>query len=79
MFVVGFLVNALALWVTAWLLPGFDVTFLGAILGGIVFAFFNTILTGILELDEEGSFYQNRIEKRARNSPLPAPTSRAAG
>ncbi len=70
MFVIGFLVNALALWVTAWLLPGFDVTFLGAILGGIVFAFFNAILTGILELDEEGSFYQNRIEKRAKEQPF---------
>ena len=70
MFVVGFLVNALALWITAWLLPGFDVTLLGAILGGIVFAFFNAILTGILELDEEGSFYQNRIEKRAKEQPF---------
>ncbi|MFO7635074.1 MAG: phage holin family protein [Caldilinea sp.] len=70
LFVVGFLVNALALWITAWLLPGFDVTFLGAILGGIVFAFFNTILTGVLEVDEEGSLYQNRIEKRAKEQPF---------
>ena len=66
MFVVGFLVNAIALWITAWLLPGFDVSLLAALLGGIVFAIFNTILTGIIELDEEGSFYQNRIERRAR-------------
>jgi len=66
LFVIGFLVNAVALWITAWLLPGFDVSLLGGLLGGIVFAIFNTILTGVLELDEEGSFYQGRIERRAR-------------
>lgn len=65
LFVIGFLVNAVALWITAWLLPGFDVSFLGGIVGGIVFAFFNTIITGVLDVDEEGSLYQNRIEKRA--------------
>ena len=70
MLVVGFLVNAVALWITAWLLPGFDVTFLGGILGGIVIAFFNAILTGILEVDEEGSWYQNRIERRAKEQPF---------
>ena len=70
MFIVGFLVNAVALWITAWLLPGFDVTVLGGLLGGIVFAIFNTILTGILELDEEGSFYQGRIERRAKEQPF---------
>ena len=70
MFVIGFLVNAIALWITGWLLPGFDVSFLGGLLGGIVFAVFNTILTGILELDEEGSFYQGRIERRAKEQPF---------
>jgi uncharacterized membrane protein YvlD (DUF360 family) len=70
LFVVGFLVNALAIWITAWLLPGFDVDILGSIVGGIVFAFFNAILTGILELDDEGSFYQSRIERRAREQPF---------
>ena len=70
LFVVGFLTNALAIWITAWLLPGFDVDFLGSIVGGIVFAFFNAILTGILELDDEGSFYQSRIERRAREQPF---------
>lgn len=66
LFVVGFLVNALALWLTGWLLPGLEVNVLSSIVGGIVFAFFNAILTGILELDDEGSLYQNRIERRAR-------------
>ena len=70
LFVIGFFVNAVGLWITAWLLPGFEVSLLGAILGGLAFAFFNAILTGILELDEEGSFYQYRIERRAREQPF---------
>ena len=70
LFGVGFFVNAVALWITAWLLPGFEVTLLGSVLGGLVFAFFNAILTGILELDEEGSFYQYRIERRAGEQPF---------
>lgn len=69
MFVIGFLVNAVAIWLTAYLMPGFEVTILAALLGGIVFAFFNAILTGILDVDEEGSWYQNRIEKRAKAHP----------
>ena len=69
LFVVGFVVNAAALWLTAWLLPGFDVDLAGSILGGIVFAFFNSIITGILDVGEEGSWYQNRIEQRAREEP----------
>lgn len=70
LFVIGFFVNAIALWITAWLLPGFDVTIAGGILGGLAFAFFNAILTGILDLDEEGSLYQYRIERRAREQPF---------
>lgn len=70
LFVIGFLVNALALWITASLLPGFSVNFLGAVMGGIVFAIFNVILTSILEVDEEGSLYQNRAEQLAARSPF---------
>lgn len=70
LFVIGFLVNAVALWITAWLLPSFEVTILGGILGGIVLAFFNSILTGLLDIDEEGSFYQNLIERRAKARPF---------
>ena len=70
LFVIGFLVNAMALWITAWLLPTFNVSFWGGIVGGIVFAFFNTLFTGILEADEDGSYYQNRIERLAARSPF---------
>ncbi len=68
--VVGFLVNALAIWLTAWLLPGFEVTILGSVLGGIVIALFNSILTGILEINDEGSWYQNRIQRMAKEQPF---------
>ena len=68
--ITGFLVNAAALWITAALMAGFTVTLPGALLGGFVFAIFNAIFTGILELDEEGSFYQGRIERRARAKPF---------
>ncbi len=70
--VVGFLVNAIAIWITAWLLPGFEADFLGGIVGGIVIAFFNTVITGILDMDDEGSWYQNRIERRATENPFPS-------
>ena len=66
LFVVGFVVNAAALWLTAWLLPGFTVDLVGSLVGGIFLAFFNSIITGILDVGEEGSWYQNRIEQRAR-------------
>jgi len=69
-FVIGFFVNAIALWITAWLLPGFDVSILGGIVGAIVLAFFNAVLTGILEINESGSYYQNRIERRAKEQPF---------
>jgi len=72
MLVIGFLVNAVALWITAWWMPGFDLGPLGGIAGSIVIAFFNMILTGILDVEEEGSWYQNRIERRAREHPFPS-------
>ncbi len=70
MFIVGYLITGVVLWLTAWVLPGFDVTMLGGLVGGIIIAFFNTIITGILDVNEEGSFYQNRIERRAREQPF---------
>jgi uncharacterized membrane protein YvlD (DUF360 family) len=66
MFVVGYLVNSLALWLTAWILPGFSVSFVAGLIGGIVIAFFNTIIIAILDLNDVGSFYQNRIERIAK-------------
>ena len=65
-FVVGFLVNAVALMITAWFLPVFHVAdWFSAIVGGLIFAAINIILTGVLEVNDEGSFYQGLIERLA--------------
>ncbi|MFO7682447.1 MAG: phage holin family protein [Chloroflexota bacterium] len=66
-FVLGFLVNAAALLITSYLLPVFEVSgWLSAILGGLVFAAVNIVLTGVLDVNDEGSFYQGLIERLAR-------------
>lgn len=66
-FLLGFLVNAAALLITASLLPTFQVTgWISAIVGGLAFAAVNLVLTGILEVNDEGSFYQGLIERLAR-------------
>ncbi len=70
-FVVGFFVNAIALGITAWLLPGFELGGLvPAIIGGLVFSAVNTILTGLLDVNEQGSYYQNTVERRAAKQPF---------
>ena len=67
LFIIGFFVNAIALYITAWLLPGFTISSIfAAILGGVLFSAVNIVLTGILEIDDEGSFYQSYIERVAR-------------
>ncbi len=70
-FLIGFLVNGLALLATSWLLPTFEVTSLfAAIIGGLLFSAINVILTGILEVNDEGSFYQGLIERMAQRQSL---------
>ena len=65
-FVIGFFVNAIALLITSWLLPVFHVEgLLSAVIGGLIFSAINVILTGILEVKDEGSFYQGLIERLA--------------
>jgi len=70
-FVLGFFVNAIALGITAWLLPGFELAGVGAAIGGgLIFSAINILLTGILDVGEEGSYYQNRIERLAKKEPF---------
>ncbi len=77
-FVLGFLVNALALLLTSQLLPVFQVAgWPGALAGGLVFAAINIVVTGILEINDEASIYQRLIERQAGimlgdNSDIPA-------
>jgi uncharacterized membrane protein YvlD (DUF360 family) len=72
MFGVGFLANALVLLITARLLaPQFVLGGLpSAIIASVVLAAINAVITGILEVNENGSFYQNRIERVAAREPF---------
>jgi uncharacterized membrane protein YvlD (DUF360 family) len=68
-FLIGFVVNALALLITSAILPDFQLTtVLSAFVAGIVFALVNAVFTGVMDVDEEGSFYQNLIERRAKKT-----------
>ncbi len=66
-FIVGFFLNAIGLWITANLVEGFFVlTWWDAFLGSIILAFFNTILTSVIAVDDDDSFYQTIAERLAR-------------
>ncbi len=66
-FIFGFLANAFALLITSRLLPGFEVSgLIPAVMGSLVFAVINVILTGLLEINDEGSYYDGVIERQAR-------------
>ncbi len=68
-FIVGFLVNAITLLITSALIPGFTVNgFLSAILGGLLLGLINTVLTTIISVDDEDSFYQGVVERLAARS-----------
>jgi uncharacterized membrane protein YvlD (DUF360 family) len=81
MFGIGFLVNALVLLLTARLLdPAFVLGgLLEAVVASVVLAAINAVLTGILDVDDEGSFYQNRIERVARREPFKGATEPGRG
>lgn len=66
-FVVGFFLNAIGLWITANLVEGFYVqTWVDAFIGSLILALFNTILTGFIAVDDDDSFYQNLSERLAK-------------
>lgn len=66
LFVLGLWLNGPMLLLTAALVPGLVIAGLpAAIAATIVFAAVNVVLTDLLEIDEEGSLYQIRIERRA--------------
>jgi uncharacterized membrane protein YvlD (DUF360 family) len=62
-----FAVNVLMLAITAYLLPGLTIATLGsAILGALVLAAANTILTRLTPLDDEDSFFEFVVERLSR-------------
>lgn len=70
-FLVGFVLNAIALSITARIVPDLRVDGpLDAFLGSIVLAVVNTILTGVIAMDDDDSFYQNLAERLARREPF---------
>ena len=65
-FGIGFLVNAITLLLTAYILPEFQVSgFLPAFIGGVILAAINTIITGVITIDDDDSFYQGLVERLA--------------
>ena len=56
-FVIGFFVNAVALLITSRLMPALQIDgLLAAFLGGLVLAAVNTVITGVLTVDDDDSF-----------------------
>lgn len=65
--IIGLFANAFTLLITSHLLPFFHVEgLLAAFIGGLTLAAINTLLTGIITLDDEGSLYEGVIERLAR-------------
>jgi len=64
---VGFVVNTIALRITAGLLPGFFIdNWWIAFVAGLILALVNTIITSFLTIDDEGSFYEALVERLAK-------------
>jgi uncharacterized membrane protein YvlD (DUF360 family) len=65
-FVSGFFINAIILWITANLMTGFEVAgFWPAFWGGLMLSLVNTIITTILAIDDDDSFYENMVQRMA--------------
>ena len=66
-FLLCLIVNAIALLITANLIPAFEIGNWGwAFLGSLIFSAINIILTNILTIHDENSFYQGLIERLAK-------------
>ncbi len=65
-FLIGFVINAFTLMITAALLPGLEVNgFWAAFIGGLFLSFVNTILSTLLNIDNDESFYANLVKRQA--------------
>ncbi len=72
LFLVGFLLNIAAIWLAAWLLPGFEISgFLTIAASGIIVAALNVIIAGLLNLGDSDSYYRRRTIERAASEPSP--------
>ncbi len=65
--IIGFFANAFALLITARLMPELQIDgLLAAFLGGLVLAAVNTVVTGVLGVNDEDSFYSGVVERLAK-------------
>ena len=73
LFVAGFFVNAIMLRITANLLNGGLVVdgWIPAIIGGIVLSTVGALITGLLGIEDAGSFYEGVIERRLTKQRAP--------
>ena len=79
-FLIGFVLNALFLMLISGLIPGFSVeNFWWALLGGLVFSLINTVLTNLMTIDDDDSYYQNLVERLAARDPFPHSTESGQG
>ena len=70
-FAVGFFVNALMILIVAGIYPSFTVDgLLAAFLCGVIMAAANTVITGLISLDEDDSFFQGVVERLALRTKL---------
>jgi len=65
-FLFGFFLNGIVLLITSGLMAGFDVNgFWAAFWGGLVLSLVNTIITTVLAIDDDDSFYENLVMRMA--------------
>ena len=68
---IGLFVNAIALMITANLIPELQISsWWYAFLGGLIFSVINTIITNLMTIDDDNSFYAGLIERKARKEPI---------
>src|SRR3989304_3359801 len=66
------IINALMIGLTAYLLPGFHVDWLGpALLGALVLAAANTALTHLTTIDDDDSFFEDLVERLSVRQQMP--------
>ena len=80
LFLMGFFINAITLMITSGLLPGFNVSSWGAaFFGGLFLALVNTILSTLLNIDDDQSFYANLVLRRAAHQAEELPEDAGRG
>jgi uncharacterized membrane protein YvlD (DUF360 family) len=66
-FLAGFFINAIALMITASLVPAFQIdSWWIAFLASLILALVNTVLSILLNIDDDNSFYDNLVQRQAR-------------